>query len=279
MGTWNVHLFFDDVCDSGHCGGSNFEYAPTTAEFEGRAQQIALAIERLEVDVIMLEEVENQRALDAIVSYLPDDWVTEVLGETGFDASIDVAVLARIPLSEVRTHRSETPLVLPNGDTTTFARELLEVRLQNGMIVFAAHFRSKVNDEPERRLAEARAARAIVLDVAAEEPGATVVLGGDLNDVPDSPPLDALTSGDDGLVRLAAELFPGADWTIRFESEHLAIDHLLVPHGASLAAFVPRTVGVARENSNGGYGGSDHGAVRAIFRPDPAVTFPPRTAP
>lgn len=278
VATWNVHLFFDDVCDSGRCGRSDFESVPSTAEFQGRAEQIAQAIERLEVDVIMLEEVENQRALDAIASYLPAGWVTAVLGETGFAASVDVAVLARIPLSEVRTHRG-TRLPLPDGGTTTFARELLEVRLRNGMIVFAAHFRSKVGDEPARRLAEATAARAIVLGAAAEEPGATVVLGGDLNDVPGSPPLEALTSGDDGLVRLAAELAPDADWTVTFEGGHQAIDHLLVARGASLAAFVPRSVGVQREGASGSFGGSDHAALRAIFRPDPAVTFPPRAAP
>ena len=102
--------------------------------------------------------------------------------------------------------RADEVLTRPDGSTTTFSRELLEVHVTKAgraIIFFAAHFRSKSNDDPGRRLAEAQATRRIVDAVAAANPRALVVLGGDLNDTPGSPPLDALT-GNGGLLRAAA---------------------------------------------------------------------------
>lgn len=264
VATYNVHLFFDTTCDSGDCAPGSFESVPTQAEFVARAAELAEAIERIDADVIALEEVENQRCLDAIDTALRARGVVypvAVLGETNGPASVDVGILARGELLDVTKHRN-TPLPLPSGGTTTFARELLEVRVQlRGVTIdmFAAHFRSKNNDDPERRLAEAKAAGLIVAKAGRDRPSELVVLGGDFNDVPGSDALKALEAAG-GLLRLAADRPAPEQGTYLYNGQLQAIDHLY-GGGASNAAYVPGSATVLSDGR--GFGGSDHRTLRA----------------
>lgn len=262
--TANLRRFFDTVCDSGSCGGDAYEALPTEAQFEARAQQIAEAIDGLESQIVLLQEVETQRCLDALTARLPR-YRTAVLGEIGTPASVDVAVLSEFELLEVRTHRHQ-PIYRPDGSETRFSRELLEVHLDAGgvrVIVFTAHFRSKVNDDPGRRIAEAQAAREIVLASATGFPEALIVLGGDLNDTPDSEPLQIL-NGDGAFERPAEELAPGGDATYSYAGAGLAIDHLFRARSAA-GAYLAGSVRIVRNPGQRGFAGSDHAAVRADF--------------
>lgn len=270
VATYNVHLFFDPTCDSGSCDGSSFESTPSQAEFEQRAARLASTLERLDADVVALQEIENQTCFDAIVAALEArglHYPVAVFGETGAPASVDVAILARGELLSVQGHRA-TPLPLPSGETTTFARELLEVRLAYGGLtldVFAAHFRSKNNDDPARRLAEANAAGQILDAAAKARPTELVILGGDLNDVPGSEALVALEQPGT-LVRLAADRPPLEQATYFYQGVRQAIDHL---YGAAAtpAAYVAKSA-VALHDAGGGFGESDHGALRVdLARP------------
>ncbi|MGC4117749.1 MAG: hypothetical protein QM765_24975 [Myxococcales bacterium] len=186
-----------------------------------------------------------------------------VLGEMNYPGSVDVAVMARGTLLEVRKHAATTPLTRPDGTTTSFARELLEVHLDEGgqrVIVFAAHFKSQNSDDPGRRLAEAQGAAKIVAASAAEFPDALVVLGGDLNDDPGSDPINALTASGE-LLRVAQDLPPADQLTYLGFGGH-AFDHLFVATQAR-GTCLPGSVKAVCENS--GYAGSDHCALRADF--------------
>ena len=264
IAAFNVHRLFDTVCDSGSCGGSNYEALPTSNAFEAQVGKLATAIASLDADVVMLAEIETQAGLDALQARLPK-LPHGVLGETGEPASVDVAVLSAHPITAVHGHR-ERVLVRPDGTTTRFSRELLEVHLDvDGaeVIVFAAHFRSKVNDDPGRRVAEAEATRDIVTRVAAQSPRALVVMGGDLNDVPGSEPLMALERGGD-LLRVASDRPEDQAWTYVYSGQRQAIDHLYLARGAG--AYVAGSFRATREGSSG-FGGSDHAAVHADFVP------------
>lgn len=261
IATFNVHRFFDTVCDSGDCGAGAFEALPSQAQFEARAAALAAAIEALEADIVLLQELESQACLDALVAAAPS-FLTAELGEIGTPGSVDVAVLSRAPLLGVRRHRPS--LQLADGRASIFSRELLEVHLSlDGarVIVFAAHFRSKVNDDPLRRLAEAEVAAELATSRAAELPDSLVVLGGDLNDTPGSPPLTALEAR--GLVRVAAELGAGAA-TFVFQGNPQAIDHLLLVPGAG-GQYLAGSAAVV-EPGGTGYAGSDHSALLADFQ-------------
>ena len=266
IATFNVLRFFDANCDSGQCGFDDYEEAPTQAQFEYRAESLAAAILALDADVVILQEVENQNCIDALAVHLGDQYPTAVLGETGFTASVDVAVLSRHPSVEVRRH-ADVPLQRPSGGQTWFAREFLEVHLDadgHRAIVFAAHFKAKNDDDPERRLAEATRAREIMDAVSQQNPDALVVLGGDLNDTPGSPPLDALEAGG-GMLRVAAELAP-EDWTYRYKDQKNPIDHIYAATAATGGVYIDGSAQIFRgDGSGGGYGGSDHAAVRASF--------------
>jgi len=126
--------------------------------------------------------------------------------------------------------------------------------------VFAAHFRSKANDDPGRRLAEAQAARDIVQRVAAAQPGVLTVLAGDLNDVPGSPPLEALEANG-GLFRVAKELPVDQQATYVFNGSGEAIDHLL--EATEPPAYVEGTSAVTRVSR--ATSSSDHWPLTASF--------------
>jgi uncharacterized protein len=265
VATFNVRRFFDTVCESGRCGVDDYEALPSPAAFDARVAQLAGAILRLEADVVSLQEVETQACLEALLARLGGVMPYGVLGEIATPASVDVAVLSRTPLDKVMGHRAQQPLTRPDGSLTTFSRELLEVHVRTDhgahVVLFAAHFKSKANDDPGRRLAEAQVSSSVVNAVAAGEPGALVVLGGDLNDTPGSPPLDALIV-DGGLVRVADDLPLAEQATYRFNGRGQAIDHLLLAPTPA-AARVPRSSGVWQDA--GGWGGSDHFALTSDF--------------
>ena len=258
----NTHLFFDTVCQSGACSWGDFEQVPTQASFDFKADQIAQGIRRIQPTAMLLQELETQACLDALSQRLSDLLPVAVLGEQDYPGSIDVAVLARGELLEVRRH-ANVALTEPDGTITWFAREFLEVHLSldgQRVIVFAAHFRSQNNDDPARRLAEATAAAQIVAATAAEFPEALVVMGGDLNDVPGSAPLNALTESGE-LLRVAQDLPPLEQITYPGFGGH-AFDHLFLDTKAR-GTCLPGSVKVLCDGA--GYAGSDHCAIRADF--------------
>ena len=268
VATFNVRRFFDTVCETGKCGPSDFEEQPSQAAFDAQVDTLAKGIALIDPDVISLEEVETARCLDALVAKLATLGKTfpiAHLGEIGSPGSVDVAILARGALGEVKTHR-QTPIPLASGGTTTFSRELLEIRMTFGarqVVMFAAHFRSQYNDDPARRLAEAKATKIIVSQTATDLPEALVLLGGDLNDTPGSDAINALEEGG-ALVRVAKDI-PALDQaTYTFQGQKNAIDHIFV--GAPQAArYVAKSAVAYRNDTRGSFAGSDHAALGAEF--------------
>lgn len=260
----NVHRLFDENCDTDRCGAGEYEITESTAQIAARTERIAATFRKLSADVVLVEEVETAPLLDAIADRMGTGW-SRALGETGAAASVDVGVMARFPITEVKRHRDRL-LTRPDGSITSFARELLEVHLDvNGaeLVVFCAHFRSKAADDPGRRLAEAIATRVIMREVAEARPAALVLLGGDLNDVPGSPPLLALEEGAD-LVRVSAWM---PDWltaTFTFAGQPQALDHFYIPK-ANVPRYVPRTFHAVKDPGAQGLSGSDHAGIVAEF--------------
>lgn len=264
VATWNVKRFFDLNCDTGRCGRGDYEVLPSVEGFSAKAQRLAQGIEAMNADVVMLQEVESEACLEELQLYLNEPYPVAWLGETGANGSVDVAVLARGQWKRTRGHR-QTPLTRPDGSATRFAREFLEVHLDvqgRRVVVFTAHFKSKNNDDPGRRWAEARAAGDIVRSVQRNHPEALVVLGGDLNDTPDSDPLLALEAEGD-LQRVASELAP-EDWTFLWQGQGQAIDHIYVSLEGP-GQYLEGSARILRTDGESGYAGSDHSALMATF--------------
>lgn len=261
--TFNMHRYFDTTCDSGRCGAGDFEALPTPSAFAAQTAALAFGITRADADAVCAQEVETEVSLRALQDRLGGAYPTAVLGEIGTPGSVDVAVFSRYPMIEVRRHRARQ-ITRPDGSSTIFSREFLEVHLARGagrVVVFCAHFRSMVSDDPGRRAAEGTAAGAIVAATAAEFPSALVVMAGDLNDVPGSPALMALDAA--GLDRVARRLPPGGDATWSGFSGTYAFDHIFhATRGGG--RVIDGSIAVLRD-ADGAYGGSDHASLRADF--------------
>jgi len=269
IATFNVRLFFDTTCDSGKCNGDDFEEVATPTSFEKRADELAAAIVDVDADILLLQEIENQNCIDALAERLPH-YSSVHLGEQGYPASLDTAVFATLPAMAVFSHQDEN-FPHPEGGETSFTRDLLEVHFDlegARIIVFAAHFRSKVFDDPGRRLAEAQRAGEWLAARATEHPDALIVLGGDLNDTPGSPPLTALETAAE-VDRIASEL--DDDSTYVYSGKSQAIDHLYMATTDAGSHVSDSSVIFRVTTSDGwsGWGGSDHAALRSSFAVHP----------
>lgn len=261
----NVHRLFDSTCDTGACASGDYEEVSSPSQIALRTERLAATFERLRADVVLVEEIETAPLLEAIADRMSGPRWSRVLGETGASASVDVGVMARFPITSVVRHRDRV-LTRPDGTTTTFARELLEVHLEvrgKETVVFCAHFRSKANDDPGRRFAEAVGAREIVAEVTKAHPDALVLLGGDLNDVPGSPPLVALEEGG-ALTRVSRSLPESTIATFTFAGVPQAIDHFYAPT-ADMPRYVPGSFHAVFDPGARGLAGSDHAGIVADF--------------
>ncbi|AWV89650.1 hypothetical protein DFR33_102242 [Bradymonas sediminis] len=261
VATFNQHHLSDTICQSGQCGPNDFERKWSQAEFDARIAERAAAIDALNADIIFLQEVETQAVLDALNAALDDPYPVAILAETGYSASLDVAVLARGALVDSREY-SEL-----NDSTYRFSRRFLRVDLDiqgERVIAFSAHFKAKYQDQAGRRIAEAKTAHQIVTEVAANHDGALVILGGDLNDTPDSEPLMALTG--DGLLKRVAEGMDILDvYTFVYQQRRQEIDHLLIAPTRG-GRYVNESVHSLHDEGEWvGYGGSDHSALVGQF--------------
>ncbi len=265
IGTFNVRRYFDTICDSGQCGSNDYEVQLTSSEFDARAEQIANAINDMDVDIILLQEIEKAQCVATIRSYLDENYPIYVIGETNYDASLDVAIIAKGERLQTISHWGEV-LHKPNGEVVYFARDFLEVQLNvNGhkVIVFSAHFKSKANDDPDRRWAEAAGAYKIVTERASKSPEALIVFGGDLNDTPGSDPIDEIEKNNK-LLRVASELSDYDAATYYWSGNYQAIDHLFIANDAS-GEYISGTTESVRGQNGFGLGGSDHAALKATF--------------
>jgi endonuclease/exonuclease/phosphatase family metal-dependent hydrolase len=268
IATWNVRRLFDTSCDSGLCDEDDFEVAYSDPQFNFRITQVVAGIEALDADIVLLQEVETEVALSALTAALDGRYTVSLIGETDFDASLDVAVVGNATLVELTTHR-QNRIPLTSGGTTTFAREFLELELDfagHTVIVFNAHFKSQNADDPARRQAEGRAAAAIVNERISERADALIILGGDLNDTPGSPAIDAIEASG-SLLRVASELGDAAG-TVTFDGVANALDHLFVCRSACSGGYVSGSAEVVRSSGSQALSGSDHAGLRARFTLD-----------
>lgn len=227
--TWNVRNFFDDVDDP-----ETDDDVASPAELAEKVRDLGAVIARFNPDFIALQEVEaRSTVLDALVA-----GPLALGGYTRFEAGrnadprgIDVAFVSRVPVTSVVSNaRARFPN--PDGGTTGFARDLLQLRLDAGgneVWVLVAHFLSQRNpDNAGRRLAEATAAGDVARRLVASG-NTRVMLLGDVNDVPASPAYRALT--DAGLEDLTLLVPEEERFTFVFRGERTQLDHALASPG------------------------------------------------
>lgn len=266
VATFNVQRLFDDQCDSGMCDAGDFEEVISRLSLNSKVERLQRAIQKIDADVIVLQELEKESLLDEIVEGLDGAYPTAVFGETSFAGSLDVAIISRGSYVTHKKHRSRN-ITTQTGGTERFAREFLELHVDvqgKRVIVFGAHFISKrSSNSAPRRWAEANAAGEIASGVAMDNPEALVVVAGDLNDTPESAPLQAMAS--QGLKLPSASVDRDELYTHVFNGERQILDHVAYWPAAHVQEH-PDGLRVTRDDGKDGLGNSDHASPKQLFR-------------
>jgi len=203
IGTWNLeNLFLPDD-------------APTAPDhrtaYEAKLDGLAAVITELEPDVLAVQEVGSAAALADLVGRLDGDWHTALADPDGRGIRVGIVSRAALTLVEqVRDFPDRLAPVQVDDDARTInalGRPGLRARFRldrRTVDVVSVHLKSKLlsfpggrfspSDEDERaryavyalhrRAAEAAGIRSYVTALLTAEPGASVVVAGDLNDSP-----------------------------------------------------------------------------------------------
>jgi endonuclease/exonuclease/phosphatase family metal-dependent hydrolase len=182
---YNVENFFDDV----HNGTEYREFDPSasgwdTELFNIKMQHIAQVLRAVVPngpDIVALEEVENQNALQTLnATYLKGMGYHAYTTEPGRSAIV-VGLLTRYPVTELLSHH-----VYVKG--SEYLRDIMEAHIESDgtpLVLFVDHWKSKLGGD-ERTETERRAAAAVVARrieaLRAQSPSLDIVVVGDFNE-------------------------------------------------------------------------------------------------
>lgn len=187
--TWNVENLFDTV--SNQPKGADEEFTPdswrrwTPARYEVKLDNLAWVIDKMKPDIICLSEVENLNVLKALTDRIKKNhgWTFNYIGhvDSPDPRGIDNAVLSRYPIASAtlsgKFGKRGTLIVTIDVEGST-------------VVVMANHLKSQMGDMQENivtRTAEAMNIRTEALKVLKQNPNASLMIAGDLNEDIDGP--------------------------------------------------------------------------------------------
>ncbi len=224
---WNLHNFFDTIEDPSNAPEDD---SLSQAEFDAKLDAVAAIISELDPDIIVFQEVENETVLAAIDEALGSAYPEQQITEGHDPRGIDIAALSKVPFTSVVSHATDSFTV--EGTTAPefqFTRDLLEYHFTVGAqkaVLLGVHYKAKgPPDNPDKRLAEAQRTRAVADELTAGDPSLAIIVLGDYNDLPDSPPLDAVAGSKGDYVDSATAIAESDRWTFDFEGSLELIDH------------------------------------------------------
>lgn len=234
-------------------------------------EALARSIRKLDADVIALEEIENRGYLERFVEvFLPDTGYEDVVQfEGNDDRGIDVALISRIPVGEVRSNR-HVSFPGPDGRPMRFARDVLEVTLRptDGeefevwIVHLVSNFQGRDYSEPFR-VAEARQIRKM-LDTALERNNnARIVVAGDFNDTWDSESLQTLVGKGPKQLWSAALDYSGKPPITYNQKPYLSMIDFVLCSPAMAKSYVKGSYHV--DSGSPDKSGSDHNPVIVQF--------------
>ena len=216
VANWNVLNFFDDVNDPNPDEEADPQYGTHRAD-------IGRVIKALGADIIALCEVEKKEVLEDLnETELDGEYPHIALVEGNDPRGIDVAVISKIPIDNVVSHADDEFGFI-------YARDALEVHFtfnERPIVLFSVHYKAKEMDNPAKRLAEAEHTRMLADAIVAGAGNTAVLILGDFNDLPDSPPYNATIGPSDDAFTNSAFQVPEADrYTFTFMGTEELVDH------------------------------------------------------
>ncbi|NUP07673.1 MAG: hypothetical protein HOW73_16620 [Polyangiaceae bacterium] len=260
---WNLHNFFDTVEDTSNTEDDSV----SQAEYSEKLNAIVDILAELDPDIMVLQEVENETILEDLNAALGDKYPQQHILQGHDPRGVDIAAMSKIQFDDVVSHLGDSFVV--EGTTApefTFTRDLLEYHFHVGeqkVVLLGVHLKAKgPPDNPDKRLAEAQRARAVADGLTADDPELAVVVLGDFNDLPDSPPLDAVVGSDPTYESIASNVDEGDRWTFDFEGSLELIDHQMA--NPVMAKRVD-TESVVIRHGNDVAAASDHHPLMATY--------------
>ena len=194
--SYNVQNLFDATDDGSEYADFDPSRGAWTAEAaDAKASRIARVIRRAVrggPDVLCLQEIEHGRMLaDLAGEHLRRQGYRYAAVSETPGSAVEVALLSRHPIEEARVHAPARgwPRRHPDRDEAgAILRPVLEVRLETAgapLHLFVNHWKSKSGGARETEPARRAAARVVVRRmraIVADDPGAEIVVCGDLNE-------------------------------------------------------------------------------------------------
>jgi endonuclease/exonuclease/phosphatase family metal-dependent hydrolase len=247
---------------------------------EASREEVARIVLETGAEVVLLQEVAGQAALEAIVAEdsLDARFPYRIALPGNDPRGFGLAWLSRLPPVSVRSHAEDTFSYAGDaaGRTFRYTRDCQELHLDWGgrrLALLGVHFRAQLVDDPEHRWAEAEQTRRIAERLVADDPELTLAVLGDFNDTPGSPTLEALVSESSWPLSSAASALPASErWSLpggSTEGGELFDDLLLNP--PLWHALVPGSVTILHDDDLPPElaGASDHAPVVASFGTGP----------
>lgn len=187
VGAYNLQNVFD-VWDNPYTKDET-----TQVKSRDHIRALARAIKALDADVLVVQELEHEQLLTALVQeFLPDagyDYIAAV--PSNDPRGILLGCVSRYPITQVASHRHQWFVHPDQPDTPhRFSRDLLRFTLDVGLSrplhVYNVHLKSNRSTTGDthakrKRTAEAMRVKQILRDHIAAEPGLLAVVAGDFN--------------------------------------------------------------------------------------------------
>ena len=266
VAAYNVLNMFDDVDDP-------YRHDEDTPA-KPREQMAALArsIVELDADVIAMEEVENRDYLKRFLEvFLPDAGYDHVVCIEGNDSrGIDVALVSRIPVGQVRSHQYlRFPAV--NGGTQGFMRDVLSVTLEppggQPFEAWVVHLKSNSGGREAAepiRLAEARELRKLLDARLTADPQARFAVMGDFNDTWGTPTMTTIIGEGPAALWSAGSDFADKSAVSYNEGDFRSVIDFMLCSPAMAKAYVKGSYRMPQGSIS--ETGSDHNPIEATFQ-------------
>lgn len=205
VATLNAEFLFDGLADE---GGATFPHKGDPAKARAHRDRIGAVVRMLDADVVMLAEVENERALQMLIDESLADlgYAPHFLEGADSFTGQDMALLARIPIDTLG--RTDLRLQVEGEDRMQGVSKNVFARMTLGGVpttMIGVHFYARPSDPQRKPRREAQAE--VIRRLAAQElqDGRAVIILGDFNDYDETTPdRNASVPISDVLARLKA---------------------------------------------------------------------------
>ncbi|MCD6346295.1 MAG: endonuclease/exonuclease/phosphatase family protein [Bacteroidales bacterium] len=201
--------------------------------------KVLMTVEKPMPAVVGLAEIENRKVLQDMITTmeLSESEVGIVHADSPDERGMDVALLYRKDLFEIE-HFINLTVHFPS-DPTDSTRDILYVRLkhsdQSVLHFYVNHWPSRIEGQKVtqvKRFDAAKTLRNHLDSILSEDPNARVIVMGDLNCTPDSPPvyrvLDKKGHPDNPLVNLGWDIHLAKSGSTNYKGKWLLFDQMLI---------------------------------------------------